>query len=49
MCILLGCGTVSEKGYQHGGDKLRAKGIRVESLAIIESMDADKGEIVFRD
>ena len=46
---LVGCGTVIEKGYQHGGDKLRADGIRVESLAIIESMDADKGEIVFRD
>lgn len=45
----VGCGTVIEKGYQHGGDKLRAEGIRVESLAIIESMDADKGEIVFRD
>ena len=46
---LVGCGTVIEKGYQHGGDQLRAEGIRVESLAIIESMDADKGEIVFRD
>ena len=46
---LVGCGTVIEKGYQHGGDKLRAEGVRVESLAIIESMDADKGEIVFRD
>lgn len=46
---LVGCGTVIEKGYQHGGDKLRAEGIRVESLAIIESMDADKDEIVFRD
>ncbi len=46
---LAGCGTVIEKGYQHGGDKLREQGIRVESLAIIESMDADKGEIVFRD
>ena len=46
---LVGCGTVIEKGYQHGGDKLRAEGNRVESLAIIESMDADKGEIVFRD
>ena len=45
---LVGCGTVIEKGYQHGGDELRAKGIRVESLAIIESMDADKGEVVFR-
>lgn len=46
---LVGCGTVIEKGYQHGGDELRAEGIRVESLAIIESMDADKGEVVFRD
>ena len=46
---LVGCGTVIEKGYQHGGDELRAQGIRVESLAIIESMDADKGEVVFRD
>ena len=45
---LVGCGTVIEKGYQHGGDELRAEGIRVESLAIIESMDADKGEVVFR-
>ena len=45
---LVGCGTVIEKGYQHGGDELRAQGIRVESLAIIESMDADKGEVVFR-
>lgn len=46
---LVGCGTVIEKGYQHGGDELRAEGIRVESLAIFESMDADKGEVVFRD
>ncbi len=46
---LVGCGTVIEKGYQHGGDELRASGVRVESLAIIDSMDADKGEIVFRD
>lgn len=46
---LVGCGTVIEKGYQHGGDELRASGVRVESLAIIESMDADKGEVVFRD
>lgn len=44
-----GCGTVIEKGYQHGGDKLREKGIKVESLAIVESMDAATGEVVFRD
>lgn len=46
---LVGCGTVIEKGYQHGGDKLREKGIKVESLAIVEGMDADTGEIRFRD
>ena len=45
---LVGCGTVIEKGYQHGGDEIRAQGIRVESLAIIESKDAKTGNIVFR-
>lgn len=45
---LVGCGTVIEKGYQHGGDEIRAQGVRVESLAIIESMDAKTGNIVFR-
>lgn len=38
---LAGCGIVIEKGFQHGGDRLRARGIRVESLAIIESMSND--------
>ena len=28
-----------EKAFQHGGDELRAQGIHVESLAIIESLD----------
>ena len=46
---LAGCGAVIEKGYQHGGDKLREQGIKVESLAIIESMNHDTGEVVFRD
>lgn len=36
-----------EKGFQKGGDNLRAEGIKVESLAIIDSMD-DSGNIVFR-
>ncbi len=45
---LAGCGTVIEKGYQHGGDKLRAEGIKVESLAIVESMNHETGEIIFR-
>ncbi len=36
-----------EKGFQKGGDKLRAQGIRVESLAIIDSMN--EPDIVFRE
>ena len=36
-----------EKGFQHGGDELRADGIRVESLAIIDSME--NGKIIFRE
>lgn len=36
---LEGAGIAIEKGFQHGGDKLREQGIQVESLAIIESMD----------
>ena len=36
---LAGCGIAIEKGYQGGGDKLRAQGIRVESMAIVEEMN----------
>lgn len=43
-----GVGIAVEKGFQTGGKLIRDKGIRVESLAIIESMDAKTGEIVFR-
>lgn len=43
-----GCGVVIEKGFQHGGDKLREQGIKVESLAIVESMDDKTGNVVFR-
>ena len=46
---LAGCGTVIEKGYQHGGDALREQGIKVESLAIIEAMNHETGEVIFRD
>ena len=38
---LCGCAIAIEKGFQGGGDALREKGIRVESLAIIESMTDD--------
>lgn len=45
---LVGCGVVIEKGFQPGGKTLRDKGIRVESLAIIESVDEINQKIVFR-
>lgn len=44
----VGAGIVVEKGFQNGGDMLRNSGIRVESLAIVSSMDADKGTIEFK-
>ncbi|MDY4678301.1 xanthine phosphoribosyltransferase [Bifidobacterium tsurumiense] len=43
-----GIGIAVEKGFQGGGDQLRADGFDVDSLAIVESMDASTGEIVFR-
>ncbi len=43
-----GVGIAIEKGFQEGGALLRSKGVRVESLAIVESMNAETGEIVFR-
>ena len=43
-----GVGIAVEKGFQKGGDLIRSKGIRVESLAIVESMDDKTGEIIFR-
>ena len=43
-----GVGIAVEKGFQKGGDLIRSKGIRVESLAIVESMDDKTGEITFR-
>ena len=43
-----GIGIAVEKGFQKGGDLIRSKGVRLESLAIVESMDAETGEITFR-
>lgn len=43
-----GIGIAIEKGYQGGGDALRERGFAVNSLAIVESMDASTGEIEFR-
>lgn len=46
---LVGAGIVIEKGFQEGGRLIRSHGIRVESLAIVDSMNDKTGEIVFRD
>ena len=45
---LVGAGIVIEKAFQPGGERLRAKGIRVESLARIASMSEEEG-ITFAD
>ena len=43
-----GIGIAIEKGFQPGGDDLRERGYRLESLAIVERMDPETGEIAFR-
>ncbi len=47
--IVEGVGIAIEKGQMTGGKELRDEGLRVESLAIIETMNAETGEIVFRE
>ena len=44
-----GLGIVVEKGFQIGGQVLRNLGYRLESLAIVDAMDADTGTIQFRE
>ena len=44
---VVGCAAAIEKGFQNGGDTLREKGYRVESLAIIDEMTDN--EITFRE
>lgn len=45
---LEGVGIAVEKGFQKGGQELREMGVRLESLAIIDRMDAASGTITFR-
>lgn len=45
---LVGAGIVIEKGFQGGGKLVRDMGVRVESLAIIDSMN-EKDGVIFRD
>lgn len=43
-----GIGIAVEKGFQGGGDAIRARGFHLESLAIVERMDEKTGQIYFR-
>ena len=43
-----GIGIAVEKGFQPGGDDLRRRGYHLESLAIVQSMNPETGEIDFR-
>lgn len=45
---VVGIGIAVEKGFQKGGEKIRARGFRLESLAIVDAMDDKTGEITFR-
>lgn len=47
--IVEGCGIVIEKGFQIGGRVIRNMGYHVESLAIIDAMDAETASIIFRE
>ncbi len=46
--VVEGVGIAIEKGFQRGGDRIRATGVQVESLAIVDSMDEKTGLIRFR-
>ena len=46
--VIEGIGIAVEKGFQNGGRLLREQGYDVDSLAIVESMDAETGAITFR-
>jgi len=44
-----GLGIAIEKGFQCGGKQIRELGYQLESLAIVDSMDAQNGGLVFRE
>lgn len=44
-----GIGIVIEKGFQIGGQIIRNLGVHLESLAIIDAMDAETGTVTFRE
>ena len=44
-----GIGIAIENGFQAGGRIIRNLGYQLETLAIIDTMNAETGEIVFRE
>ena len=44
-----GIGIAVEKGFQTGGRIIRNLGYQLESLAIVDAMNAETGEIIFRE
>ena len=44
-----GLGIVIEKGFQVGGRVIRNLGYQLESIAIVDGMNAETGEIIFRE
>ena len=43
---VIGCAIAVEKGFQQGRERVEEKGVRVESLAIVEGME--DGKVIFR-
>ena len=43
-----GCGIAIEKGFQQGGAEIRGMGYHLESIAIVDAMDAESGTVTFR-
>lgn len=46
-CELVGAGICVEKGFQHGGAMIRATGLKVVSLAIVDAVE--NGQVILRD
>ena len=44
-----GIGIAIEKGFQAGGNVIRAMGYDLKSMAIVDGMDSRTGEIIFRE
>ena len=47
--VVAGIGIAIEKGFQDGGASIRKMGYRLESLAIVDAMDAKNKTVIFRE